>query len=706
MTTDQDAPHDGEPSTLVRRSLILSAMFDVLVEADRPTRYQDVLKGVRQRVDLTPAELSHNKSGQLRFETFIGFASGWANRAGWIAKESPGWLLSDYGRTRLGELDHGDVYPALTKEYREAVKAGNAAQVRQSDPRFVKLVDLLSLLDEGEWATYTDVGELTGITPRNVGRFVNTTPTAEGHRLLLIDGRCGEDFAWAAPRPESQREVLESEGLTFGLGGVADPRARVHLGDLSERYEAAGFEPAPPKRAWLVRGNNVNGADLVPGWLQSGEATLTAANLREVAAGISRGDLAPLVDEDYAHASYSAKKEKLDAFHAFLSRMQPGHVAVTVDAGKLHVGEVAGPAEYVSNDADTHLRIPITWRGSALDIDALPEELQARLKVQRDVLDLTQQLSVLEELVERPTVRPGMTKLVLPDASEDLAASLHVSREWLQDCIALLRDRPQLVFYGPPGTGKTYIAQKLAKHLAGDKVRLVQFHPSYSYEDFFEGYRPTKEGAFELTPGPMRRIVDSAKENPSVPHMLIVDEMNRGNLAKVFGELYFLLEYREEAIELLYGEGDFSLPPNVFIIGTMNTADRSIALVDAAMRRRFAFKPLHPSEYPTNEVLRKWLEATKRPTRVADLLDELNALILDEDFKIGPSYFMRPAVHAVDGLERTWRTSILPLLEEHYYGEMSAAEVAERYGYEAIAARVDGQSSLEAASEDDARDQG
>lgn len=377
---------------------------------------------------------------------------------------------------------------------------------------------------------------------------------------------------------------------------------------------ANGHLTKATRRAWLVRGDNVNGVDLVPAWLRNGGASLSAASLREVAAGIRRGDLAPLLDEDYARASYSAKKEKIDAFHAFLSRMHPGHVVVTVDAGKLHLGEVTGLAEYVSDDTDTHLRVPVVWRPRALDIDTLPEELQARLKVQRDVLDLTQQLSLIEQLWDQPTSVAKPASVVLPGATDELAASPHVSKDWLQECLELLNDRPQLVFYGPPGTGKTYIAQKLAKHIAGDKVRLVQFHPWYSYEDFFEGYRPTKGGGFDLTPGSMRRVVDSAKKNPSVAHVLIMDEMNRGNLAKVFGELYFLLENREEAIELLYGEGDFNLPPNVFIIGTMNTADRSIALVDAAMRRRFALKPLHPSEEPTCSVLRRWLVATTRPT--------------------------------------------------------------------------------------------
>ena len=109
---------------------------------------------------------------------------------------------------------------------------------------------------------------------------------------------------------------------------------------------------------------------------------------------------------------------------------------------------------------------------------------------------------------------------------------------------------------------------------------------------------------FKLTPGPFRRLVDAARENPSTPYVLIIDEINRANLAKVFGELYFLLEYRDSSIDLLYSSGDdlgFTMPQNVFIIGTMNTADRSIALVDTAMRRRFAFKALHPSTEPTKE---------------------------------------------------------------------------------------------------------
>ena len=137
------------------------------------------------------------------------------------------------------------------------------------------------------------------------------------------------------------------------------------------------------------------------------------------------------------------------------------------------------------------------------------------------------------------------------------------------------RSRPQLIFYGPPGTGKTYLATRLARHLTEDgAVKLVQFHPSYTYEDFFEGFRPSPGGdgslTFTLRAGPFRDFAEVAAANPSTAYILIIDEINRANLAKVFGELYFLLEYRDSSISLHYSpDKEFTLPQNLFIIGTM-----------------------------------------------------------------------------------------------------------------------------------------
>lgn len=277
-----------------------------------------------------------------------------------------------------------------------------------------------------------------------------------------------------------------------------------------------------------------------------------------------------------------------------------------------------------------------------------------------------------------------------PDATEELAGKLYMSREWLQQCIDLLRDRPQLIFYGPPGTGKTYLAKALAEHLStAENVKVVQFHPSYAYEDFFEGFRPGRSSngqvSYHLHRGPLRLIAEDARQNPDTLYPLIIDEINRGNLSKIFGELYYLLEYRDESINLLYSEKveTFYLPKNVVIIGTMNTVDRSIASMDSAMRRRFSFVHLHPSEEPTNGILRRWLADRGYPPEAAELLDELNKLIEGRDFKVGPSYFMRPAATTPKGIDIAWATSVMPLLEEFHQRDPNI-DVHERYSLQRI----------------------
>ncbi|MEV6254463.1 AAA family ATPase [Nocardia sp. NPDC051911] len=322
------------------------------------------------------------------------------------------------------------------------------------------------------------------------------------------------------------------------------------------------------------------------------------------------------------------------------------------------------------------------------------QSLQLTLENAAELMNIFSDAFGLTWRPKRNQVGQSNVKPAFADATDELAEQLFVPKAWLQECIDLLRDRPQLIFYGPPGTGKTYLAKALAEHLSGkDNVKIVQFHPAYSYEDFFEGFRPvqSKDGqlAYHLHKGPLRQLAKEARDNPEEVYTLIIDEINRGNLAKIFGELYYLLEYRNECIDLLYSDGkeSFSLPRNIVIIGTMNTADRSIALVDSAMRRRFAFTSLHPSDEPTRSILRNWLKAKGHSTMVADLVDMLNDTIEDEDFKIGPSYFMRPEAITKRGMDLTWRTSIIPLLQEYHFGD-SNLDVQEVYSLASIAERA------------------
>ena len=273
---------------------------------------------------------------------------------------------------------------------------------------------------------------------------------------------------------------------------------------------------------------------------------------------------------------------------------------------------------------------------------------------------------------------PTPTESPAPPDMSALAQDLRLPQDFLEKIETLLEDKRQIIFQGPPGTGKTFVARALARHLAGAEggVSLVQFHPSYAYEDFVQGFRPAPvngQPGFALRDGPLTRAAKRAEANPGARHFLIIDEINRGNLAKVFGELYFLLEYRDEKVELQYGGesgAGFSLPPNLYIVGTMNTADRSIALVDLALRRRFYFVEFHPDKPPVAGLLRRWLR-DERPDMewVADILDRANRLLIDDDnAAIGPSHFMKPDLDEA-AARRIWEYGVLPYVEERLFGE-------------------------------------
>lgn len=279
------------------------------------------------------------------------------------------------------------------------------------------------------------------------------------------------------------------------------------------------------------------------------------------------------------------------------------------------------------------------------------------------------------------------------DVLGELAATLLLDRSFLEEIVQLLRDKGQVILYGPPGTGKTFIARKIAEALAPEPSRrdVVQFHPSTSYEDFFEGYRPgtTDEGQmiYSLARGPLALIAERAQETPGVEHVLIVDEINRANLPKVFGELLYLLEYREEPIQTLYRPDDrFELPENLLFIGTMNTADRSIGLIDAALRRRFHFVPVFPDRPPIEGLLERWLKESNEPTWIADLVDMVNGELRDRlgpHLQIGPSHFMKRGL-TLDGIERIWKFNVYPLIEEQLHGDW--AEIDE-YHFDAVHTR-------------------
>ena len=257
-----------------------------------------------------------------------------------------------------------------------------------------------------------------------------------------------------------------------------------------------------------------------------------------------------------------------------------------------------------------------------------------------------------------------------------------ISEEKFNEVVELLFRKKNIILQGAPGVGKTFLARKVAYQLIGqmkdENIETVQFHQSYSYEDFMQGIRPTTSGEFKVRNGIFYNFCERAKENAEETYVFIIDEINRGNLSKVFGELMMLIESDKRspryALKLTYSEEEslkFYVPENVYIIGCMNTADRSIAIVDYALRRRFAFCPIEPE---LGESFKAFLcsELSKEfVNKICDKLNRVNSIIRETSslgigLEIGHSYFCQ--ISSVDDENEWWKSickyELFPYLQE------------------------------------------
>jgi 5-methylcytosine-specific restriction protein B len=297
-----------------------------------------------------------------------------------------------------------------------------------------------------------------------------------------------------------------------------------------------------------------------------------------------------------------------------------------------------------------------------------------------------------------PPVEGSDSPIATPYAIADLCAEgVFLQEQEIEEILRRWREKKNLILQGAPGVGKTFIAKRLAYALMGERtdsrIAVVQFHPSYTYEDFVRGYRPTEEsGKFELTDGPFLRFIQSAKDNPDDSYVLVAEEVNRANLSQVFGELFTLLEGDKRGVDHgimpLYprnSEERLFVPEKLYVIGTMNIADRSLALVDYALRRRFAFITLEPRF--TDPLFKSWLQDHQMNEalihRITRAMTALNEEItadpqLGPSFRIGHSFFCPSgkdfSKKDVDWYRGIIQTEIAPLLREYWYDNRTKAD--------------------------------
>ncbi len=375
------------------------------------------------------------------------------------------------------------------------------------------------------------------------------------------------------------------------------------------------------------------------------------------------------------YGSQSSYRNIAQAINKFVNEMKIGDVvfAKKGDSKVLGRGIVTGEYEYDA-DADIGLKsirqVDWTHKGEW----TFKEKLAT--KILKNISDYTKDVSEFNSLFEDPIDQ----ELEYPEYNKkSFLEEVFLSEEEYDLLVNLLKHKQNIILQGAPGTGKTFAAKRLAYSIMGIKdisrVMTIQFHQSYSYEDFIIGFRPTKDG-FELKEGPFYSFCKKAELDIENNYYFIIDEINRGNLSKIFGELFMLIENdkRGSSLKLLYADEQFSIPENVYLIGMMNTADRSLAMLDYALRRRFAFYEFDPAFDSTG--FNKY-RLDKNNQKFDSLIDEIQLLndeiaddeTLGQGFRIGHSYFCTSSEVDDIWLKSVVDYEIIPLISEYWFDE-------------------------------------
>ena len=370
------------------------------------------------------------------------------------------------------------------------------------------------------------------------------------------------------------------------------------------------------------------------------------------------------------------------AVHAtwqFVHEMKPGDIVFAKKGRSTVIGRGVVMADYEyddSRDDNKNVR-KVNWTHKG----EWPHPGQAAMKTLTDITSYTDYVEKLNVLFESDEVDDVEAEEVsYPSYSkENFLDQVFMDEKSYDTLSGLVLNKKNVILQGAPGVGKTYAAKRLAYSIMGvknpNRVMMVQFHQSYSYEDFIMGFRPSEKG-FELKRGVFYNFCKDAEIDSENEYFFIIDEINRGNLSKIFGELFMLIENDKRGVELqlLYSDEKFSVPANVYFIGMMNTADRSLAMLDYALRRRFAFYEMKPGFNTEGfQKYRKGLNNVKFDNLI-QCVEQLNAAIagdesLGEGFCIGHSYFCNLTDVNDQALSAIVEYELIPLLKEYWFDE-------------------------------------
>ncbi len=401
------------------------------------------------------------------------------------------------------------------------------------------------------------------------------------------------------------------------------------------------------------------------------------------------GDLKAFPSKDNMKAkmkeTYDSSLSYKNAAHAtwqFANEMKIGDV-VFVKKGMHQLvgrGVVTSDYEYDSERDDEYGNIrKVDWTHNG----EWSHPGQAVMKTLTDISSYTDYVEKLNALFEDDSEDDleEEEKTFPPYSAEDFLKEVYMEEKDYNNLIGILRTKKNIILQGAPGVGKTFAAKRLAYSIMGakniDRVMMVQFHQSYSYEDFIMGFRPSATG-FELKKGAFYNFCKEAQIDTDNDYFFIIDEINRGNLSKIFGELFMLIENdkRGSSLQLLYSDEKFSVPKNVYIIGMMNTADRSLAMLDYALRRRFAFIEMKPGFDNESFRLYRMSLASSKFDQLINCVRSLNAVILNDEslgegFCIGHSYFCNLSPDTVNeqSLSAIVEYELIPLLKEYWFDE-------------------------------------